>query len=212
MARPLFLSRTAAGLLLLATVVFVIGVTAEGMPEPASRGLSPAATAVRTGESPEQVACERSGGRETDCAQLPSAERNATEQHGEGTPSQEAAERAAGVGEPVILGVPLESPVAIMAVVLISLVIAALVWLMPATTWPLFVIVVFALASGVLDVREIPIQVDRARNALVAVAALAAILHFGSAAAAAAALLRLRAINLTPDAVTLSDIRGQHAR
>src|SRR5579859_8725 len=207
--------RFVAALLVAATVAFFLGVTAErplfGGPSVSSPQPRPTAF-TRTAESAEHVACERSGGGEGACAQTgaPAAQSGSatTPAAGsqEGSASQEAVERAGGVGEATILGLPFESPLVIGAVVLVSLALAAAVWLVPGMPWLLVGVALFAFMTGAFDVREIPVQLARGSRLLVTLAALAAALHFAVTYLAAVAARQLPSHRPLPSVV---DARGR---
>jgi hypothetical protein len=90
-----------------------------------------------------------------------------------------------------IFGLPIESPVVIGFVVVLSLLLAAALWFRPRALWILLVAVGFALVTGAFDVREIPFQAARANLLLVGLALAAGVLHVATAASAGVAARQL---------------------
>jgi hypothetical protein len=109
-------------------------------------------------------------------------------QHAEGEASEqantgeEAAEPARSGGEDRLWGIDLESPVAIVGAVVLSLMVAAVVWWRPRRD-VLLVGVVFCLAATVFDLREVVHQAGEQSAGLAGLAVLVALLHLGAAVA-----------------------------
>jgi hypothetical protein len=122
----------------------------------------------------------------------------------EGSASREAAERAVGGGEATILGLPFESPLVIGAVILVSLALAAAVWLVPGMPWLLVGVALFAAVTGAFDVCEIAVQVATGSGLL---AALAAVLHFAVTCLSAIAAHQLPSHRAVPSVLDVR--RGQ---
>ena len=183
MSRPGSLRVTAAMLLVLATVVFVIGAIAE-------RSVAGEASEARPSEN---VTVSNS-------QQADEASDEGTEGHEEGGAAEDARDEAhadeavelhteANETSEMIFGINPESTAAVTAAVVISLLLAAALyfWGTPAT---LIVAGVFALLFAALDLRELAHQLSEGRSSLVVVALLAAVLHAGAAVVAGLALTR----------------------
>jgi hypothetical protein len=172
MSRPASLRVTAALLLVLATIVFVIGVMAERSAASEGSETRPEATVtVSSNEQSEGASEEGSESHE---------EGEAAEGAGEEAHADEATEPHIEANEPseTILGINLESTSTVAAAVVISLLLAAAVyfWGTPAT---LVVAGAVALLFAALDLREVAHQLSEGRSGLVGVALLAAVLHAG---------------------------------
>jgi hypothetical protein len=148
--------RVIAILLIVAAGLFVIGVTSEGNEDTHSD--EPTA---ETGEHDE--ATEAGEGTET--------------------PTAEPADGETGENEERVLGIDLESPLAIVGAVVVSVLLAGLVWRRP-TRRLLVVIAVVAAAFAVLDIAEVVRQVDENRAALALLAGVIATAHAAAAALA----------------------------
>ncbi len=196
MTRPVPLRIAAALVLLLATVVFVVGITAE-------RSIAGEAAEVRSvesvtspgGEDPAAEADEghREGEEAEEAAVAAAEETEGEEAHaGEAVPHDEANE-----ANETILGIDPESPGAVAAAVAVSLVLAAALWFW-GTPAVLVVTAVFALLFAALDVREVAHQLGEARGGLAAIALLAAALHLGVVVLAGFAVTRRDASVATP--------------
>jgi len=144
-------------LLVLATVVFALGVAAEG-----SQG-----EADEHRESVSESVAEHNEGAERD------EELEATDELSDSHEDEET-----------LLGVDIESPALIAAAVAASLALAAGALLIRSRK-VLVVIVVFALLFVLLDIREVLHQADESNTGLIVAAAAAGLLHLGAAAAAA---------------------------
>jgi Flp pilus assembly protein TadB len=146
-----------AVLLVVAAGLFVIGVTSEGDED--NHNEEPAAETdehneqAETGETTETEAAERAE-------------------------SQEAEE-----DEERVLGMDVESPLLITAAVVMSLLLAGLVWRRPDRRL-LIVITVIAAGFAVLDAAEVVHQLDEDRTGLAALAGVIAALHAAAAALA----------------------------
>lgn len=164
MSRPVSRRHAAALLLILATIVFVIGISAEP-------SLGGEATAERLAESADAISAERS----EEAAESPSNEEAASEAEETGAPHDEAAEASEA-----IFGINPESTGAIAAAVVISLLLAAALWFW-GTPGVLIVAALFALLFAALDLRELMNQLSQSRTSLVVIALAAALLHGGVA-------------------------------
>lgn len=169
----------AALLLVLATIVFVIGISAE-------RSLSIEATATRPAESTGPASSEDAGeageaaeGHNEEEAAAEAQPEEATAPHDETT---EASDTMMGIGR--------ESTGAITVAVVISLALAAALWFSGAPG-VLIVGAIFALLFAALDLREVVHQLSESRISLVVIALVAALLH-GSAAMFAGSSLAQR--------------------
>jgi hypothetical protein len=172
MTRPASLRVLAALLLVLATVVFVIGVMAErSMAGEAAETRPYEAVTVSSNEQPEEGEAAEGAGEEAHADEV-------AEPHSE-----------AGETSETIVGINLESTRTVIAAVVISLFLAAALyfWGTPAT---LIVAGAVALLFAVLDLREVAHQLSEGRSGLVVVALLAAVLHAGAAVVAGLALTR----------------------
>ena len=202
MTRPGSLRMAAALVLLLATVVFVIGISAERSLAGAAGEVRPAERSAVTGA--EERAAEGSEGHvegeaaeeSTNAAAVGGTEE--TEGEGEEARADEAApHNEADEASETILGINPESTGAVAAAVMVSLVLAAALWFW-RTPAVLIVAAVFALLFAALDLREVAHQLSEARNGLAAIALLAAVLHVGVAVLAGLALTRRDASVETP--------------
>lgn len=153
MSRPLSRRHTAAFLLIPATIVFAVGISAE-------RFLVDEAFVALPAES-------------ADTANTESSEEEATESQTEETtePHDEATEASE-----TILGINPESTAAIAAAVVISLLLAVALWFSD-TPGVLIVAAIFALLFAALDLREVVHQLQESRISLVVIALAAALLH-----------------------------------
>ena len=180
MTRPGSLRMAATLVLLLATVVFVTGISAErSLAGEAAEGRSGESSAVTGAEAPAEEASEdHEEGEETEGEGEEALADEAAAPHDE---ANEASEE--------ILGINPESTGAIAAAVVLSLVLAAALWFW-GTPAVLIVAAVFALLFAALDLREVAHQLSEARSGLAAIALLAAVLHVGVAVIAGLALRR----------------------
>lgn len=141
--------RIIAILLIVAAGLFVIGVTAERDEDTHS-------------DEPTSGTGEHHEGSEAD--------------EGTETPTAEPAESEAGENEERVLGIDVESPLAIAAAVVVSVLLAGLVWRRPSPRL-LVVIAVVAAAFAVLDIAEVVHQVDENRTGLALLAGIIATAH-----------------------------------
>jgi hypothetical protein len=192
----------AALLLLLATVVFAIGISAERSlgsetTEPRSAENLAATGAEEPAEEGGEGHDEDESAEEVSGAVEPAA---AAETAGEG--EEEYADEAAPHDEAneaseTILGFNPDSTGVIAAAAAVSLALAAALWF-----WGTPIILTAALAFGLLyaalDLREVAHQVGEARGGLAAIALLAAALHGGVAVLVGLALTRRDAPFGTP--------------
>ena len=201
MTRSGSLRMVAALVLLLATVVFVIGISAErSLVGEATEDRSAESSAVTDAEEPADEGSE--GHEEGEAAEESSnaaAVSSAQETEGEETHADEVAapHDEANEASEMLLGINPESTGAIAAAVAVSVVFAAALWFWgsPAV---LIVAAVFALLFAALDLREVAHQLSEARSGLAAIALLAAALHVGVAVIAGFALKRRDASIGTP--------------
>jgi hypothetical protein len=190
----------AALVLLLATVVFVIGVRVERSlaGETAELRSAESAAVTEAVESAEEGSEGHEEGAASEAASNAAAVAGVEETEGEATHTNEAAlpHDEANEGSETILGINPEATGAVAAAVVISLVLAAALWFW-GTPAVLVVAAVFALIFAALDLREVAHQLGEARS-LAAVALLAAALHVGVAVLAGLALTRRETSAGTP--------------
>ncbi len=105
-------------------------------------------------------------------------------EEGEEAETTEESEAGHSESEETLLGIETESPLAVGAGVLLSVVLAALAF-KSTNRVVLSVVGLFALAFAVLDSRELLHQLDESRAGLAALAGLIALLHLGAAVVAA---------------------------
>ena len=183
MSRPASLRVTAALLLILATVAFVIGAIAERSVAGEVSEPRPSAAVTGSNNEPADEASEEGteGHQEGEAAEGAQQEAHTDEAAEPHTEANETSE--------TIFGINPESTSTVAAAVVISLLLASALyfWGTPAT---LIVAGVFALLFAALDLREVAHQLSEARSSLVAVALLAAVLHAGAAVVAGLALTR----------------------
>jgi hypothetical protein len=184
MRSPLVVARIAATLFAIGALVLAFGANVE------RRSTLPRGARLEApvGESAEQVTCERSGRSENECGQIAHDQSEALATDQEGSETREASERAAGIAEPAIVGLQLDSPLVTGLVVLASLGLGAGVWRRPSVPWLLASVIALGSATGFFDVREIPFQLASGAGQLVGVAVAAAFLHIAAAVAAGIAL------------------------
>jgi hypothetical protein len=193
MTRPEALRRLAALVLLLATIVFVIGIRAERSlaGETAEVRSTERAAVTEAVESAEEGSGDHKEGEAAEESTNAAAVAGVAETEGEETHTDEAAvphDEANEVSE-TIRGINPESTGAVAVAVAISLVLAAALWFW-GTPAVLVVTAVFALLFAALDLREVAHQLGEARSSLAAVALLAAALDVGVAVLAGRALTR----------------------
>jgi hypothetical protein len=148
--------RVIAMLLIVAAALFVIGVTSERDEDTHS-------------DEPTSETGEHDEATEAD--------------EGTETPTAEPAEGETGENEVRVLGIDVESPLAIAAAVVVSVLLAGVVWRRP-TRRLLVVIAVVAAAFAVLDIAEVVHQVDENRTGLALLAGVIAAAHAAAAALA----------------------------
>jgi hypothetical protein len=195
MARTDRLRMAAASLLVLATIVLVIGITAErsvaGEPSPAGSTETGGVTGSEQSEgaSEEGVVGHDEGEAAKGADEAGIGEViGELESEGEEAHADEATELH-NEGNETMFGIDPESTGAIAAAVIISLLLAAALWFWK-TPAVLIVAVVFALLFAVLDLREVMHQLSEARGGLAAIAVVAAVLHIGVALIAGLGLTR----------------------
>jgi hypothetical protein len=184
------LPAAAAALLLLSTALLVLGVVLENRGEPATSsapGSTPSGSTSQPIEQGEPEAHQESGAHEEPGHQGDNADTHASD---------------AASGE-TVLGVPIESPGAVAAAVIVSVALAVLVWRRPNR--PVTTVVALAAAGAVvLDLAEVGHQISENRDGLAAFAALVATGHL--AVVIAAAIMWRRATSghhqTQPDAAT----------
>jgi hypothetical protein len=158
--------RAIAALLVAAARLFVVGVTSENDND--VHNDEPAA---------ETIAADR----HDDAAE--SAEAIDAEAEERFTSEAEAAEEEAEEDAERVLGIDVESPVLVTAAVVISLLLAGLVWRRPDRRL-LIIIAVFGASFAVLDAAEVAHQLDEDNTGLARVAGSIAALHAAVAALA----------------------------
>lgn len=150
-----------AGIIVVATVLFVVGVSIERSERHHDEGASAADVEAGEGEASE-------------------ASEGAT--HEEGKPSETAEgsdHEEKGEGERV-LGLDLESTPFIVLAALVSLALALAAWLRPGSAGLLGLIALAMLAFAVFDIAEIGHQIEESEAGLVVIAALVAGLHLAA--------------------------------
>lgn len=148
-------NRGLALLIVLATAVFVVGVSIE-----------------KSGEE------GHSGGAEVEGAQVEGGEEGESE--GEEASADEAGGAEAAEEEEALLGIDTESTGLIVLAGVASLLLAAAVWLYPGVGWLLGLVAVAMLVFAALDIREAVAQVDESKAAAAILAAIVALLHLGA--------------------------------
>lgn len=167
------------GLIVLATVGFVIGTSIErsnGHHESAAQLRSEGATSAAAGESAANHTAE---GGEASAA-------HASESGGESAAKHtaEGAKPAEQHRELHPFGIDIEAVPFVILASLLSLALAAAAWLRPRSVAVLVVLAVVMVTFGVLDLREIFHQGDEAQTGLAILAGVIAALHFVAAAVA----------------------------
>ena len=154
-----------AALLVASAAVFSIGVAVERSQSTHHDEATPQAAASPASNAPEG-----------------SAEREAAEKRP--TSSSQPAAEASGESSEKVFGINTESVPLVVAVVIVSLLLAgaAMVWRSPLL---LAAIIVVVIGAAVFDVREIAHQIDESRNGVATIAAVTAALHLMIALAAA---------------------------
>ena len=174
------LRRTAALLLVLATVVFMIGVIAERSMAGESSETRPSQTVSASSSEQSEKAAEGADSHDEGEAAEGTGEEGhtdvATEPHTEANETRET-----------ILGINAESTGVIAAAVIISLLVAASVWFW-GTPAVLVVAAGMALLFAAFDLREVAHQLNEARTNLVVIALLTAVLHASAAVVTGLAL------------------------
>ncbi len=195
MKGPLSLARIAALLLLLATAVFAIGIVSEraaGGEASESHPTDQAATTSEVGAG--ETAAGRGDGHDEGAEASeanPESAQHEEASAGAARPGADlnAAAQPRGASSETMLGLNPESNGMVAAAIVISSLLAAALWFRE-TPAMLGVVVIVALLFALLDLREIPHQLAEARGWLVAVALLAAALHFTVAVVAGLPLAR----------------------
>lgn len=171
--------KTVVGLILAATVLFVIGILLEKGSEDDHHSESVAqaseTAAERTAESGENAE-----GTTTESPAAPADEGAAGSEAGTSSESPaEAGEETRTESDETVLGIKYESTPFVILAVLASLGLAALVRFGRAP-W-IFALVAAALAAfAILDIAEAFRQVDRSEGGIAALAALVAVLHLAA--------------------------------
>jgi hypothetical protein len=155
------------GLIVLATIGFVVGTTIERNSEEAHA------------DSPSAASSENSGESQGEAGE--SEEHRAAESGGESTSTESSGGEAAH-GEFQPFGIDIEAVPFIVLGALGSLAIAAAVWIRPRSLPILGIAAVAMVLFAALDVREVFHQVDENRTALAVLAGVVAVLHLAAAA------------------------------
>lgn len=153
-----------AGLLIASAVLFAIGVALEKSAE---------------SDEPSSVSGETSG--ETGHSEAEEAEEGHSEEGESG--ATEGTEETHSESKETLLGIDIESPLAVGAGVVLSLVLAALAF-RSNNKVVLIVVALFALGFAVLDGKELFHQLDENRTGLAVLAGVIALLHLGAAGVA----------------------------
>ena len=149
------------GLIVLATVGFVIGVSVERNTED-SHAESPTAASSENTSSESHA----EGGEESEASH-----------------ADEGAEQGEGEFQP--FGIDIEALPFIVLAALASLAMAAAVWTRPTSLLVLGIVAIAMLLFAALDVREVFHQADESRTGLAVLAGVVAALHLAAAAAIA---------------------------
>ncbi len=173
-------------LLLAAAAAFVIGVAVErdqGHAESA-HSQSPVPSAGEAGNHSEAG----EGGSHSEAGE--GGSHSEAGEHGSEPTENGEAGKTGGTGEhdsdESVLGIDPESNAAVTTAVLISVLLAAVVWRWPVLP-TLLAGAVFCLAAAAFDIREVAHQTAEGRTGVAVLAALVAALHVAAAASAAAA-------------------------
>lgn len=180
-----------AALLIAAATLFAIGVAIERHHARAERARAAAPTVL--------LLADADRGNQGDVFQSRpdanhrGAETRAERSHGTSgerrheTPVERRHESAAQVarehGAERIFGINPDSIALVVVAVVVSLALAAAIWLV-AGAWPLLAVVLFTLGAAVFDGREIAHQVSESRTNLVVIASVVTVLHLAAAVAA----------------------------
>lgn len=152
-----------AGIIVLATALFVIGISIER--SDGHHDEEPAAAHVETGEAAE-------GGE------------SATHEESEAETSEAGGASHEEGEDEKVLGVKLESTPFIVLAALVSLALALGAWLRPDSAALLGLIALVMLAFAVFDLAEVGHQIEESEAGLVVVAGLVAVLHLAASAVA----------------------------
>jgi hypothetical protein len=170
------LRKLLAGLIVLATVCFVVGTTIERSSADTHHNETPAAT------SPNGEAGTHKEGSTGETARAPEA--RAHSQTGGETAGHSASGGTEKHIEARILGVDIEAVPFVILATLASLGLAAAVWRRPRLLLWLVAAVLGMLVFSALDIREIVHQTDENRTGLAVFAAVIALLHLAAAGTA----------------------------
>jgi len=154
-----------AAIIVLATVLFVVGVSIERSEGPHDE--EPSAAHVEAGEGEGSEAGEGAAHEEGEASAA-----------AEGTDHEETGE------DEKVLGVDLESTPSIVLAALVSLALALGAWLRPDSAALLGFVALAMLAFAVFDIAEIGHQIEESEAGLVVIAALVAGLHLAASAVA----------------------------
>jgi hypothetical protein len=159
--------RAIAVLMVAAVGLFVIGVASESDQDTHNETVTETAETAETDQHNEQIAPGESAGREAAESRREQAEGN-----GENEP-----------GEERVLGIDVESPLLITTAVVVSLLLAGLVWRRPLRRL-LLAVAGFAALFAAFDLVEVTHQLDEDNSRLAILAAVIAALHAATAAIA----------------------------
>jgi hypothetical protein len=173
-------------LLLAAAAAFVVGVAVERDQGHAETAHSQSSVTPAGEEGTHSEAGEEGTHSEAGEEGRASTEHSETKGNGE--------EDSGRVGDESVLGIDPESSAAVTTAVLISLLLAAVVWRWPVLP-TLLAGAAFCLAAAAFDVREVAHQIAEGRTGVALLAVLVAALHLAAAASAAAAAAQRRRWN-----------------
>jgi hypothetical protein len=173
-------------LLLAAAAAFVIGVAVERDHAHAETATSQSSSTSAGGEGTHSEAGEAGTHSE--------AGEGGHESAGNGETSTTGERDRAGVGDEFVLSIDPESSAAVATAVLISLLIAAVVWRWPVLP-TLLAGAIFCLAAAAFDVREVAHQTAEGRTGVAAIALLVTVLHLAAAVCAGAGSAQRRQWN-----------------
>lgn len=183
-----------SALLVAGAVLFVVGVAAER----GNRHTEPASAAIAASVPVKTVPgthVEGSGSEEGEANTT-----SATELAGQETPEHSETGASVESSEGTVLGVNLESNGVVAVGVMLSLVLAALAWLLRSKI-VLAAVAAFTVVFAVFDIAEVIHQANGSHRGVAALAALIAVVHL-AAATVATMLLLLRTSPSTGSAAT----------
>ncbi len=172
-------------LLLAATTAFVVGAAVEPSHAHGEAARTSETSMTAGGESGSRVEAGGESGSHVE----PGDEGEQSTESGNASAAEPGSKE--GGSDESIFGVDTESAGAVTAAVLVSLLVAAIVWWSPMT-WALVAGAAFCVGAAVLDIREIGAQLDEGSTGVATVAVVLVVLHLAAAACAVTAVARRR--------------------